>query len=150
MCPRDYLIEQLKLKRQRELDRLRLEQEAAVTDQAKAKESKAVAATKQAAKQPYRSIVLTAADEDRLIQEVLTAERMDLLNTQPCPGCSVRIEKNGGCSHMHCSRCNLHFTWKTQTQLSAPIQGFFITKSSAEFTEVETIKEELEKLANKG
>lgn len=30
-----------------------------------------------------------------------------------CPKCFAAIEKNGGCNHMHCSRCNTHFDWTT-------------------------------------
>eukprot|EP01098_Paradermamoeba_levis_P003121 TRINITY_DN1453_c0_g3_i3.p1 TRINITY_DN1453_c0_g3~~TRINITY_DN1453_c0_g3_i3.p1 ORF type:complete len:353 (-),score=77.66 TRINITY_DN1453_c0_g3_i3:298-1356(-) len=28
-----------------------------------------------------------------------------------CPKCFALIEKNGGCDHMHCSRCNTDFSW---------------------------------------
>lgn len=28
-----------------------------------------------------------------------------------CPKCFCAIEKNGGCNHMHCTRCNTHFDW---------------------------------------
>ena len=28
-----------------------------------------------------------------------------------CPGCSVSIEKWGGCLHMTCTGCNVHFCW---------------------------------------
>ena len=28
-----------------------------------------------------------------------------------CPGCKTPIEKNGGCSHMHCTQCNVHICW---------------------------------------
>ncbi len=28
-----------------------------------------------------------------------------------CPKCFAAIEKNGGCNHMHCTRCNTHFDW---------------------------------------
>ena len=31
--------------------------------------------------------------------------------TLPYPGCSVPIQKNGGCSNMMCSRCKEHFYW---------------------------------------
>ena len=31
--------------------------------------------------------------------------------SKPCPSCNVRIEKNGGCQHMHCRACNVHFCW---------------------------------------
>jgi len=32
-------------------------------------------------------------------------------NTKPCPACHVPICKNGGCSHMRCSRCGYEFCW---------------------------------------
>eukprot|EP01098_Paradermamoeba_levis_P014454 TRINITY_DN6906_c0_g1_i1.p1 TRINITY_DN6906_c0_g1~~TRINITY_DN6906_c0_g1_i1.p1 ORF type:complete len:334 (+),score=57.30 TRINITY_DN6906_c0_g1_i1:46-1002(+) len=32
-------------------------------------------------------------------------------NTKPCPKCEEPIEKNGGCHHMHCYRCNFNFCW---------------------------------------
>jgi len=28
-----------------------------------------------------------------------------------CPSCHVPIEKNGGCSHMHCTECDTDFDW---------------------------------------
>ncbi|CAF3201143.1 unnamed protein product [Rotaria socialis] len=31
--------------------------------------------------------------------------------TKPCPSCQVRIEKNGGCQHMNCRHCQIHFCW---------------------------------------
>ncbi|DBA01074.1 TPA: hypothetical protein N0F65_002684 [Lagenidium giganteum] len=31
--------------------------------------------------------------------------------TKPCPGCRNPIEKNGGCNHMTCSRCQTEFCW---------------------------------------
>jgi ariadne-2 len=34
-----------------------------------------------------------------------------LANTKDCPKCHSSIEKNGGCNHMHCSRCNHDFCW---------------------------------------
>jgi len=32
-------------------------------------------------------------------------------NTKDCPKCLVVIEKNGGCNHVHCVRCNYDFCW---------------------------------------
>lgn len=32
-------------------------------------------------------------------------------HTKPCPNCQRPIEKNKGCMHMHCTRCNFHFCW---------------------------------------
>lgn len=31
--------------------------------------------------------------------------------TKVCPHCFVTIEKNGGCSHMQCRSCRMHFCW---------------------------------------
>jgi len=28
-----------------------------------------------------------------------------------CPHCKVPVEKNGGCNHMHCTKCSFHFCW---------------------------------------
>ncbi|KAL3937714.1 MAG: hypothetical protein SGARI_002012 [Bacillariaceae sp.] len=33
------------------------------------------------------------------------------VNTKPCPNCGKRIEKNGGCMHMTCSKCRHQFCW---------------------------------------
>ena len=33
------------------------------------------------------------------------------LGLQPCPACSVPIEKDGGCHHMNCTNCGVHFCW---------------------------------------
>ncbi|KAL9649799.1 hypothetical protein ABK040_009613 [Willaertia magna] len=32
-------------------------------------------------------------------------------NTKDCPKCGTPIEKNGGCNHMHCTKCDYHFCW---------------------------------------
>eukprot|EP01098_Paradermamoeba_levis_P001149 TRINITY_DN1129_c0_g1_i6.p1 TRINITY_DN1129_c0_g1~~TRINITY_DN1129_c0_g1_i6.p1 ORF type:complete len:290 (-),score=71.87 TRINITY_DN1129_c0_g1_i6:59-871(-) len=32
-------------------------------------------------------------------------------NTKPCPQCKEPIEKNGGCHHMHCQKCQFGFCW---------------------------------------
>ncbi len=28
-----------------------------------------------------------------------------------CPRCYVPIQKNGGCNHMRCAYCGLHYCW---------------------------------------
>lgn len=43
--------------------------------------------------------------------ETYGAESWILKNTQACPGCHVRIEKNQGCSHMTCRECRHEFCW---------------------------------------
>ncbi|KAF0978620.1 hypothetical protein FDP41_002440 [Naegleria fowleri] len=32
-------------------------------------------------------------------------------NTKDCPKCGTPIEKNGGCNHMHCQKCQHHWCW---------------------------------------
>jgi ariadne-1 len=32
-------------------------------------------------------------------------------NTRDCPKCKVPINKDGGCNHMHCKKCDAHFCW---------------------------------------
>jgi hypothetical protein len=38
-------------------------------------------------------------------------------NTKNCPQCGVAIEKNGGCSHMHCVQCDTHFDWNSLEEM---------------------------------
>lgn len=33
-------------------------------------------------------------------------------DTRECPKCAVMIEKNKGCSHVHCTQCKVHICWK--------------------------------------
>lgn len=33
-------------------------------------------------------------------------------HTQACPNCGFHMEKNGGCAHMDCPKCDLAFCWK--------------------------------------
>lgn len=31
--------------------------------------------------------------------------------TKGCPGCSIPIEKDGGCDHITCTKCSHEFCW---------------------------------------
>ena len=42
-------------------------------------------------------------------------------NIKPCPGCSVPMEKNGGCDHMTCSQCYHEFCWQCLSHLGTQI-----------------------------
>jgi len=51
------------------------------------------------------------AQADARFQELLQREQA-AGKTQPCPKCQTPITKNGGCNHMHCTRCHTSFNWK--------------------------------------
>lgn len=49
-------------------------------------------------------------------EEDLEAEIEEWMKRSPhtrasCPGCDVRIEKDGGCSHVECIKCHAHICW---------------------------------------
>jgi hypothetical protein len=93
--------------------------------------------------QKYRQIVIDRSEEDGLLEEILTSARIESLNTQHCPNCHVRIEKNGGCSHMHCSRCDHHFTWESIQKSEVFNTNSLLNYSSNNPIPIESIKEEL-------
>ncbi|CAF3212586.1 unnamed protein product [Rotaria sp. Silwood2] len=166
MCPKDYLIEQLKLQQQKERERiakqqeeergkyrkaqekdqkrLAKEREKALQELARIEKQKETLAERKLAKQHYREIVIDLTDEDILLENILSAERMEVLNTQPCPNCHARIEKNGGCSHMHCSRCDFRFNWSSPEGPRPPEITSLLYLSSNGLS-VQSIKEELNK-----
>lgn len=150
MCPKEYQLERIRLAREKELERIRkrIEAEAESQREQDAVAEKLLEKRKTLPRSVHRSLLLTLEDEERIIQDILTAERTELLNTQPCPKCHIRIEKNGGCSHMFCSRCNTHFTWKSLPE-QKPIAGRYLITTVTDVPEVETVKEELEKFASK-
>lgn len=47
---------------------------------------------------------------DKILSEIENVEVIEKC-TKPCPSCNVRIEKNGGCQHMNCRQCQIHFCW---------------------------------------
>ncbi|CAF1052511.1 unnamed protein product, partial [Didymodactylos carnosus] len=63
--------------------------------------------------QKLDSLAYTSQQKGFLLKEILATELIEQ-NTRQCPNikCGVKIEKNGGCSHMHCARCNLDFQWE--------------------------------------
>ncbi|KAK3584662.1 hypothetical protein CHS0354_001242 [Potamilus streckersoni] len=46
-------------------------------------------------------------DENKIVSWL----RKDRVNRKLCPKCSAPIEKNGGCNHMECESCHVHFCW---------------------------------------
>jgi len=48
---------------------------------------------------------------DQLVDMKVGTAHWMAINTKQCPSCHVPICKNGGCSHMRCSRCKYEFCW---------------------------------------
>jgi NADH pyrophosphatase NudC (nudix superfamily) len=146
MCPKDYIIEQLKIQKEKQRQRIEKEREEALAQIQKIENEKKSSAERKIVKEQYRQIVIKLSEEDSLLEEILNAEKIESLNTQYCPKCHVRIEKNGGCSHMHCSRCDYDFTWRTIPQSQNSKNTLLLNNS----TEIESVKEELNKTVNIG
>ncbi|XP_054260838.1 E3 ubiquitin-protein ligase parkin-like isoform X1 [Macrosteles quadrilineatus] len=43
--------------------------------------------------------------------------------TKPCPECRTATERDGGCMHMVCTRCNFHWCWVCQTEWTRDCMG---------------------------
>ncbi|CAF4330084.1 unnamed protein product [Rotaria magnacalcarata] len=93
-------------------------------------------------------IVVKLSEQDSLLQEILTAERINSQGIQYCPQCHVPIEKNGGCLHMHCARCNNDFTWRIIQEPTASIITPYL--ENEDNMEIESFKEEFNKAASLG
>jgi len=46
-----------------------------------------------------------------------------------CPTCFVQIEKNGGCDHMYCSKCQKSFLWSQAIPWTAPTNQYFVNET---------------------
>ena len=163
-CPRDDLIKQARLQQEKQLERLRKQQEEdheriqkeqekeqkrlskqqqkALAEKIKAEQQKKTAAERELLRQRYRELTIDLSEEDTLLEKVLNAERLEALNTQPCPNCHVRIEKNGGCLHMHCSRCDHDFYWSGPQGPQDPKIGSLLYQSSTSQS-IDSVREEV-------
>jgi E3 ubiquitin-protein ligase RNF14 len=63
-----------------------------------------------------QALNLSPDDEENVLREVLAVARIES-STRLCPNikCKVPIEKNAGCDHMYCTRCQTHFNWSDVT-----------------------------------
>jgi len=51
--------------------------------------------------------------------DVLSWVKEDPGNRCECPKCAAVIEKNGGCMHMECTACRVHFCWHCKAQFDS-------------------------------
>ncbi|CAF0978966.1 unnamed protein product [Rotaria sp. Silwood1] len=148
MCPKDYIIEQLKIQKEKEYQRIQKQREEALEQLNKIENNKKNSSIKKVSKEKYRQIVIKLSEKDNLLEDVLNAERIESLNTQHCPNCHIRIEKNGGCSHMHCSRCDHHFTWQTIERSQNSNISSLINNYNLQSNQIESVKEDLNNVIN--
>ncbi|CAF5074709.1 unnamed protein product, partial [Rotaria sp. Silwood1] len=140
ICPKYYVIEQMKLLKQKEI---------VLAQFNKTKGQKKSFNERRIATQRYRHIFIKLSEQSTLLQEILTAERINADHIQYCPECHVPIEKNGGCSHMHCARCNFDFTWQTiEEEPTQTVITPYLEHNDS--TKIESMKEELNKVAYLG
>ncbi|CAF0741202.1 unnamed protein product [Adineta ricciae] len=154
ICPKDYIIQQLEKESysttvpQSELS-FRREQKIQEYDQkvlatiAKVEQRSRTTIEANLAEQKYRQLVIPRSEGQALLESVLNAERMELLNTQPCPKCHVQIEKNGGCSHMYCTRCNHSFLWERQDKPATVKNISLLFKFMKNSEKMEPLQEEV-------
>ncbi len=137
MCPKDYLIEQLKLEKQKLLARLQQNKEATLARLSKNNEKRLLSITK-LTEPKYHEIVIKLS------------ERLALFDMQYCPKCHVPIEKIGGCSQMNCTRCGGIFTWREVGTCPVSTGIPFLAKNGENVVKLESVKEELYKVASLG
>ncbi len=56
------------------------------------------------------SVQLNIIELKKVLLEIESVQMIEQCS-KPCPSCNVRIEKNGGCQHMNCRACKIHFCW---------------------------------------
>lgn len=88
------------------IDAAQLEVVPSIGPEARRERERAAKAARRAAEVARRA----AAAEARRVEE--DASKVTVVRTtRPCPNCGVPIEKNGGCRHMRCTRCNQRYNW---------------------------------------
>jgi len=68
---------------------------------------------------------------ERVIEEVESSEWV-LDNTKRCPNCYTSVEKNGGCNHITCRKCNYEWCWLCNGKY---MQGHFRNGSCEQFSQ---------------
>ena len=161
MCRKEYLIKEIEAQKLKEYEKFKLQQqETFEKNQEKektllnrihqAKEKEKIFLGKNISIQDYQQLVIKLSEQDSILEEVLTAEKIGSLQTQRCPKCHIHIEKNGGCSHMFCTHCRQHFIWgRTGAKRMNNVLPFS-TELNQDSMELESVKEELYKVTNIG
>lgn len=138
MCPKDEAVEKLRQQQEKERQRIQKKKEEALAKLTAMEKEKRSLEEQKLLKEKYRVLVIKLSEQDALLEDFLNAERLDLLNTQQCPHCHVRIEKNGGCSHMVCSQCSRDFTWNDfEKPNNSTTASFWMNETYLDFTKDE-------------
>jgi hypothetical protein len=145
-----HISEKSSIEQKKERQQIQRHEEKVLATLAKAENTKKSLVEENLATQKYRQIVIKLSDEQTLLEEILNAERIESLNTQPCPKCHVQIEKNGGCSHMHCSRCDHNFNWQTIDKPGISQNISLLYKYMRNSEQIESVKEEVNQVAHTG
>ena len=146
MCPKDLALEQLRLQREKEHQRIQRQRREALANLSDIERERRSVQERKVLKEKYRVLEIKLSEQDALLEEFLNAERLDLLDTQQCPHCHVQIEKLGGCSHMLCSNCNANFIWGFFERPQSSNRFSFLTDE----TNLDFAKEEFNEIATEG
>ena len=75
MCAKEYAVEQKRLKEQRELERMQSQAEEVLADLKRLNATKKLVAERKAAARQYQKIIIRVSEQDRLLRDILSAER---------------------------------------------------------------------------
>ncbi|CAF0979459.1 unnamed protein product [Adineta steineri] len=142
-CPNQWMIEQLKLSEEIQRKRIKTQKQESRVLLGETEERK-----NSSKSDKHSRLAKNLLYEQTTFEDILSAGRIDTLNTQPCPRCHIRIEKNGGCSHMHCTRCDHHFTWQAVPDTSNPNNISLLDNYMNSAMRIPSVKKALNKVTN--